>query len=244
MSRAVLSVMGGALALLAAPLSLAAPPEGLADKLTHNGQPMPVASIEESPLSGLYEVRLESGETLYTDADGEYMVVGDLYRNRDGQMVNLTERAANERRQARLDDVPEDERVIYKPAGEVKARITVFTDTSCPYCQKLHKEVPRLNRMGIEVDYLAFPRAGVDSEAARVLSQAWCADNATEALTGAMGGETPDATAQCEAPVAEQYELGRELGIQGTPAIVLPNGRMVPGYVPAERLASMLGIQQ
>ncbi len=244
MSRAVLSVMGGALALLAAPLSLAAPPEGLADKLTHNGQPMPVASVEESPLPGLYEVRLESGETLYTDADGEYMVVGDLYRNRDGQMVNLTERAANERRQARLDDVPEDKRVIYKPAGEIKARITVFTDTSCPYCQKLHKEVPRLNRLGIEVDYLAFPRAGVDSEAARVLSRAWCADNATEALSAAMRGETLEATAECEAPVAEQYELGRELGIQGTPAIVLPNGRMVPGYVPAERLASMLGIQE
>lgn len=244
MSRAVLPIMGGVLALLATPLSFAAPPEGLADKLTHNGQPMPVASVEESPLSGLYEVRLKGGDTFYTDADGEYLVVGDLYRNRDGQMVNLTERAANERRQARLADIPEEERVIYKPAGEVKARITVFTDTSCPYCQKLHKEVPRLNRMGIEVDYLAFPRAGVDSKAARVMSQVWCADNASAALTAAMRGDAPDSTAQCEAPVAEQHALGMELGIRGTPAIMLPDGRMVPGYVPAERLASMLGIQE
>ena len=245
MPRVPLSVLGGALALLITPLTLAAPPEGLADKLNHNGQPLPVISIDDSPLSGLYEVHLKGGQTLYTDANGEYMVVGDLYRNRDGQMINLTERAANERRVERLDAIPDEQRVIYKPAGEVKARVTVFTDTSCPYCQKLHEAVPRLNQMGIEVDYLAFPRAGVDSEAARVMRHAWCADNASEALSAAMrGDDAPTSAAQCDAPVAEQHALGIELGIQGTPAIVLPDGRMLPGYVPPERLAAMLGIDE
>ncbi|MHB0776876.1 DsbC family protein [Halomonas sp. WWR20] len=243
MKHALLPLFLGLCALVQSPWGVAAPPEGLADKLHFNGKPMPVESIDDTPLPGIYEVRLQGGNTLYADAEGEYLLVGDLYHNADEGMVNLTEQAANARRQTQLAAVPQAERIVFKPAGEVQARVTVFTDASCPYCQKFHQEVPRLNRMGIEVDYLAFPRMGLSSEGARVLRQAWCADNPSEAITAAMRGEALQAPSDCDNPVDEHYALGLASGIQGTPAIVLPDGQMVPGYVPAERLASMLGIE-
>ncbi|GHB16948.1 DsbC family protein [Salinicola rhizosphaerae] len=229
--------------VIVAPAAFAEPPADLADKLNaHSGQPLPIDSIDDSPVPGLYEVRLKGGNTLYSDGDGKYMIVGDLYQNADDGMINLTEQAANQRRQKLLAAVPEDQRVVYKPAGEVKAKLTVFTDTTCPYCHKLHAEMSQLNDMGIEVDYLAFPRMGPNSDAARQLARVWCADNRSEAMSAAFRGDTVDAPANCSAPIAKQYQLGVESGIQGTPAIVLPSGRMVPGYLPAKRLASMLGL--
>lgn len=120
----------------------------------------------------------------------------------------------------------------------------MFTDTTCPYCRRLHEEVPRLNEMGIEVDYLAFPRGGMSSPGARELQRVWCADNPSEAMSAAKREEALEGNASCDNPVEEQYHLGMQLGVQGTPAIVLPDGRLVPGYVPAERLATMLGLNE
>jgi len=225
-----------------APAAFAEPPADLADKLNaHGGQPLPIESIDDSPVPGLFEVRLRGGNTLYSDAEGKYLIVGDLYQNAEDGMVNLTEQAANKRRKALVDAVPSDQRVVYKPAGQVKARLTVFTDTTCPYCHKLHAEMSQLNDLGIEVDYLAFPRMGPNSEAARQLTRVWCADNRSEAMSAAFRGDSLD-TPACDAPIAQQYRLGVESGIQGTPAIIFPDGKMVPGYLPADRLAAMLGI--
>lgn len=216
--------------------------QALAQRLTINGEAVPVKTVKKTPLQGIYEIRLESGETLYSDAEGKHLFVGDLYANRGEGLVNLTQQARNDVRAERLQSIPQDERVVFRGKQAPKAVIQVFTDPTCPYCRKLHEEVPRLNAMGIEVQYLAFPRNGLSSEGARILAQVWCADNPSEALTAAKRGEALTNAPDCEPPIAEQYRLGLELEIQGTPGIVLPDGQLVPGYVPAERLAGMLGI--
>ena len=240
------------LGLLAAPFAalLSAPAlaqsdgaERLAERLSVNGQSMPVQSVREAPMDGLFEVRLESGERFYSDAEGEHFLVGDLYRNGDQGLVNLTEAGRNAERAARLEQVPEAERVIFR-GPQSRAEVVVFTDTTCPYCRQLHEEVPRLNELGIEVHYLAFPRSGMNGQGARELQQVWCAENPTEAMSAAKRGDSLSSPADCDNPVESQYHLGLELGVQGTPAIVLPDGRLVPGYVPAERLAAMLGLDE
>lgn len=215
----------------------------LAENLTVNGEPMPVESVRETPLEGFFEVRLENGETFYSDAAGEYFLVGDIYRNAGQGLVNITEQARNSERAERLAAVAESDKVIFRGA-ESRQVINVFTDTTCPYCRRLHEEVPTLNEMGIEVHYLAFPRAGMGAEGGRILQQIWCADSPTEAMTAAKREESLSNAADCDNPVEDQYHLGMEVGVQGTPAIILPDGRMVPGYVPAERLAEMLDIDQ
>lgn len=216
----------------------------LAERLQVNGQPMPVESVKETPMAGIFQVRLETGEAFYSDANGAFFLVGDLYENTERGLVNLTEQSRNAERAERLAGVPESERVIFRGTGETRAEVVVFTDTTCPYCRQLHDEVPRLNELGIEVHYLAFPRTGMNAQGARTLEQIWCADNPTEAMNAAKRQEALTNGTDCDNPVEAQYHLGLALGVQGTPAIILPDGRLVPGYVPAERLADMLGLAE
>ncbi|MBF8222617.1 DsbC family protein [Halomonas sp. 328] len=244
MQRASRFALGGLLAAAfaaLAPLALATTPEALAERLQVRGEPMPVESVTATPLTGFFEVRLENGETFYSDSSGRFFLVGDIYENGEAGLVNLTEQARNGERAERLAQVPDAERVIFRGA-ESRATVTVFTDTTCPFCVRLHEEVPALNEMGIEVHYLAFPRSGMGSRGARELQQIWCDANPSEAMNLAKGGATLEGAADCDNPVEAQYHLGMELGVQGTPAIVLPDGQLVPGYVPAERLAAMLGL--
>lgn len=230
---------------LTSSLVLAAPSaETLAERLAVNGEPMPVESVRETPLENIYEVRLKSGETFYSDAEGSHFIVGDLFANGENGLVNLTQQARNAERAERLAQVPDEQLITFRGNEAPQATIQVFTDVTCPYCRKFHEEVPRLNEMGVEVQYLAFPRSGQGSEGARYLAQVWCAANRGEALSAAKRGENLKNAPDCDNPVIDQYHLGLELGVQGTPAIVLPDGRMVPGYVPAERLAGMLGIEE
>ncbi|MGR2738317.1 DsbC family protein [Billgrantia sp. Q4P2] len=244
--------LAGSLFALAVPLAalmlpaaaLADGAERLAERLQVSGQPMPVASVHETPLEGFYQVRLETGETFYSDAEGKFFLVGDLYENGEGGLTNLTEQSRNVERAEQLAKVPESERVVFRGTAGSRAELVVFTDTTCPYCRQFHEEVPTLNEMGIEVHYLAFPRAGMNSQGARILEQIWCADNRSEAMNAGKRQEALSGSADCDNPVEEQYHLGMAVGVQGTPAIVLPDGRLVPGYVPAERLADMLGLAE
>ncbi|MGM0856727.1 MAG: DsbC family protein [Pseudomonadota bacterium] len=215
-------------------------PDELRDSLSVNGQAMPVDDVRETPMEGIYHVRLENGETFYSNADGSHFLVGDLYENADSGLVNLTEQSRNQERAEAIAAVPEIERVVFRGEETPKATIVVFTDPSCPYCVRLHDTVPELNERGIAVHYLAFPRSGMNAKAGKTMERIWCADNPSEAMSRAKQGETLSNTASCDNPVAEQYELGRQLGVQGTPAIILPDGQMVPGFVPPDRMMEML----
>ena len=124
----------------------------------------------------------------------------------------------------------------------IKATINVFTDIDCGFCRKLHKEVPSLNKLGIEVRYLAFPRAGVGSKSYQKAVTAWCADNPLTALTEYKNGVDKQIRECDKNPVAGQYQLGQTLGINGTPAIVLDDGTLVPGYRTADAIAKILGL--
>ncbi|WP_030074422.1 DsbC family protein [Halomonas alkaliantarctica] len=216
--------------------------ERLAETLQVNGQSMPVEQVNATPMDGVYHVILDSGESFYSNADGSHFLVGDLYQNADNGLINLTEQAQNQERAEALASIPASERVVFQGVNEPKATVIVFTDPTCPYCVRLHEAIPELNERGIAVHYMAFPRAGMGSGAATTLEQVWCSENRSEAMTQAKQDQTLAASANCDNPVAEQYELGKVLGVQGTPAIVLPNGQMVPGFVPPDRLVSMLGL--
>jgi thiol:disulfide interchange protein DsbC len=131
--------------------------------------------------------------------------------------------------------------VFSPPAERVKATLNVFTDIDCGYCRKLHQEVPELNRLGIAVRYLAYPRAGVESVSYDKYVSAWCADNQQEAFTMAKLGE-PITDKTCNNPVAVQHKIGAEMGVTGTPALLYNDGRLEMGYRNAATLARMLGV--
>lgn len=200
-----------------------------------------ISSLEATPLAGFYAAELNSGDLLYLHQDGEFLFAGNLLQFTSAGLVDLTEAAAQEKRQQLLASINPQEQIIYPAKGETKAVVQVFTDTSCPFCNKLHQEVPKLNKLGVEVRYLAFPRQGVHSQAYQDLQTAWCSSNPAATLTAIKDGKKPKA-ATCDNPINKQYELGKRLGVQGTPAIFLPDGKLIPGYVKAESLVDELGI--
>ena len=201
---------------------------------------LPIQSIVESPVKGMYQIELTGGQHLYVSDDAGHFFAGDLYKIADSEFINLTDYGRNAKRKLLLDKMDETEMVVFAPET-VKKTITVFTDFDCTYCRKLHQEVPALNELGIAVRYLAFPRAGISSASYNKMVSAWCADDQKAALTAAKAGmEIEDKT--CANPVAKQFNLGSEFGVTGTPAIILEDGELVPGYMPAQAMAARLGI--
>ena len=217
------------------------PEEVITAKLEAASPRLKILKIEPSAVEGFYAVSIKNG-ILYADSSGDYLFAGDLYFVEPVGLVNATERDRAGERKELLDSLDESQMIVFAPPQEkLRATITVFTDIDCGYCRKLHQEVPELNRLGIAVRYLAYPRAGAGSDAWNKAVSSWCADNPKIALTKAKRGEEID-EATCDNPVAAHYDLGGAFGVTGTPAIVLEDGRLQPGYLPAADMARRLGI--
>lgn len=209
-------------------------------RLTEAVPGLKVTSVRESEAKGLYEVRSNNGDTIYSTADGQYLFTGDLLKLTDGGIANVTEAGRAEQRRELMASAGVEDTIRF-PAKNEKAVIDVFTDIDCPYCRKLHDEVSELNEYGITVNYYAFPRSGPNTPSFSKYVSVWCADDQQSAMNAAKGGRSvPQAT--CDNPVLEQYQLGGRIGVTGTPAIVLEDGAMVRGYVPARKLAEGLGL--
>ena len=203
---------------------------------------LPFESIGASAIEGYYSVQLKGGMTLYVHKATNHFFAGDLYFVEDSGLVNATEAARTGERKELLDSLDESEMLVFAPPEvRTRATITVFTDIDCGYCRKLHQEVPELNRLGIAVRYLAYPRAGIGSDSYDKAVSAWCADNPNLALTQAKAGQEIEKKT-CSNPVAAQYALGGKFGVSGTPAIILEDGTLQPGYLPATEMARRLGI--
>lgn len=197
-----------------------------------------IDSIHPTPIKGLYQV-LIGAEVIYMTGDGKHVIKGEILDI--GDRRNLTEDVRAESRVGLLNSIKKEEYIEF--AGEqVKNIIYVFTDIDCGYCRKLHLDVPELNARGISVRYLAYPRAGVDSEAGKEMSNVWCAEDRQAALTAAKNRELIDDNS-CDDPVAEQHLLGQKLGVRGTPSIYLENGRNLPGYMPPEQIENQVRLK-
>lgn len=192
---------------------------------------VPIESVTALEDTGLFVVQLASGELIYATADGRHFVSGDLYQVSQGELVNLTERAQWGQRAELIAAIDDQETVIFSPAGETRARVSVFTDIDCGYCRKLHDEIEQYTDLGIEIQYLAFPRAGLESQSYQKYVSAYCAADPHAALTAAKAGQTIP-SASCANPIADQYNLGNQMGVRGTPSMILSSGQMIPGYVP------------
>ena len=204
---------------------------------------VPYRDLTETPIDGLYQVSLEGGAFLFVTADGDYMISGELYRSGEDGLVNLSEDRRREERKDLLAEVPVSEMIVFAPEGDTRAVLNVFTDVDCGYCRKLHQEVPALNEKGVEIRYLAFPRGGVGSPGYRRIASAWCHKNPQQALTALKSGEEIAIDVCEDNPVAREFALGEKMGVRGTPALVLADGTMIPGYRPADELVEMLGLE-
>ncbi|GGK65284.1 DsbC family protein [Amphritea balenae] len=223
----------------------AAKEEAIRSALSALDARVPIVAIQEAQFPGLYEVTLASGELLYANETGSHFIVGEVYKVKaDGMLVNLSEEGKKVERVEQLVAVKTEDMVVFPADGDKKAHVTIYTDVDCFYCRKLHKEMKQITAKGIEVRYLAFPRAGAGSAAHKTMDAIWCADKSEQGklMTRAKSGQSIPADSCAESPVLEQWQLGQKMGISGTPALILEDGSLVPGYVPADQLAKMLGV--
>jgi len=214
-----------------------APPK--ADPRAEVAAHIPGARPEElraTEIPGLWELT-RGADIVYVTSDGKYAFTGDLVELATDK--NLTEQHRRELRAKAIGNFPESEMVIFSPK-DPKYTVTVFTDVDCPYCRKLHSQIAAYNRLGIRVRYLLYPRTGPNTESWTKAEQVWCSSDRNTALTRAKLGEELKTKPCTGNPVARSYALGEDFGIQGTPAIIMPSGELLPGYVPPDVLAAHL----
>lgn len=210
-------------------------PESLTSALKELS-PEPPTSVKPTPLEGIYEV-LIGGDVVYLNADASYLFRGELIDLK--KRVNLTDMTLNGERKKLMAGLADGQTVMYKPKGETKHTITVFTDIDCPYCRKLHQEMNDYLEAGIAVRYALYPRAGLNTPSYNKLVSVWCAKDKNDAMDKAKSGEELE-TKSCDNPVKDHMMLGQQVGVTGTPAIILEGGQLLPGYRPAKALAPML----
>jgi thiol:disulfide interchange protein DsbC len=192
--------------------------------------------VRMTPVNGLYEVTRGS-EVSYSTADGRYLIIGDMI-DVDND-ANISENRRRTIRTRMIDSVPESEMLVFSPK-DPKYTVTVFTDIDCGYCRKLHSQIAEYNKQGIRVRYLFYPRSGPGTESWQKAEAVWCSANRNDALTRAKNGEEIKASKCPTAIIARDYELGHKLMVEGTPSIFLPNGEMLPGYLPPAQLVRTL----
>jgi len=194
--------------------------------------------VRDGPIPGLYEVVIRN-RVSYVTTDGRFLIRGDVVELPTQR--NLTDRRRAEYRAHLLSAIDPTTEIVFSPkSGPVKHRVIVFTDVDCAYCRQLHRDIAEFNALGIEVRYVAYPRTGPNTPSWTKAESVWCAADRNEALTAAKRGAEVPAVAGCVSPVAAEYQLGRRIGLSGTPGVYSESGVELGGYVPPAELFAAL----
>jgi len=194
-----------------------------------------IESIEPSSFKGIYKVYYGVLQPIYVSEDGSFFIYGDMYKIGASNITNITKEEIKGRRSDILNSIPSNELITFKSSNELFS-ITVFTDVDCGYCRKLHSQIDEYNQAGITIKYAAFPRSGIGTQTFTKMVGAWCSKDPKQAMTDLKNDKKMNLEFCDEQPIARHYIIGQKLGINGTPAIITPDGDLIPGYVSPEEL--------
>lgn len=191
--------------------------------------------IAPSPMPGVYEVVMGKN-VAYVEENGRYFLFGHLY---DMQLQqDLTEGKAAAASSIDFAALPKQDAIV-TVKGKGSRKIAVFSDPDCPYCKKLEVEtIAKLDDVTIYT--FMFPIDSLHPEARRKSVGVWCAKDRSKAWDDLMVRGMANA-GECDNPIERNVQLAAKLGINGTPTIVLDNGRTIPGALPAAQLNTMMG---
>jgi thiol:disulfide interchange protein DsbC len=194
------------------------------------------ADVAATPIPGLYEVTM-GGVIAYVSADGKYLVSGSIYDL--ATETNLTSERRNGARAKALAAAREDQMIVFSPENP-KMTVTVFTDVDCAYCRKFHSQIAEVNKAGVRVRYVLYPRTGPDTESWRKAEAVWCSADRKDALTRAKRGEDVKAKKCGDAVIKAGFAMGEDFGLEGTPAIYTQSGEYIGGYLTPQQLVTLV----
>jgi len=232
---AALAVLAG----MAAPAAAADDPaelENVRKTVSEMFSGIDAADVFASEIDGWYTVR-KGAIVAYISGDGRYLLQGDLIDLETS--TNLSELSRNESRAEMMASMSNDELIVFSPEN-VRHSVSVFTDIDCGYCRRLHSQIDEYMDEGIEIRYFLYPRNGPTTESWAKAESVWCADDRNEALTLAKLGESFPTRSCDSSTVSRHYAVGQDVGLRGTPAIVLEDGTLFSGYLPAAQLSEAI----
>jgi thiol:disulfide interchange protein DsbC len=198
-----------------------------------------IGNPEPTPLANIHQAKV-GPDYAYLSSDGRYALIGELIDLKAG--TNLTEQSKSRDRIKLIESFEQSQMTVFPAKGKTTGILTILTDTDCPFCQKLHKELPSLQAAGITVRYIPFPRGGNRGKGYADLKSVWCAEDRRTAMDIAKGvvpGKLGPGDCEAATAVDQGYKLGIEIGVRGTPAIIMQNGQIIEGYLPAARLIQL-----
>ena len=198
-----------------------------------------IETVDDTYSSNFFSVELSDGSLFYVTADGEFIINGDLYQIKKNSLINFSDMRDSKIRINKILEINPREFITLEPK-EKKTDIYVFTDVDCGYCRKLHSEITSYLENGIQVNYLAFPREGLESETYQKMNNAWCSKDPQASLTNLKLGKTIKSDDCTKKIVSRHYNLAKEFNAQGTPTIILENGFLLAGYYSAEEILKFL----
>lgn len=188
-----------------------------------------------------YLVVSNEGQKIYITKDGETLIFGSVFKNvDDSYLVDLENELLSSHRRDVLSKLDTSKLIKYPATSDYKSDLYVFSDMSCPYCQKMHKSLDEIRGAGFDVYYIPYPRMGMERNiyAVKGLKKIMCSENPTTSFDRAF--DDPEKYARnitesemnCKkADLLEDfYKLGNIMGVEGTPATFLPDGSYISGF--------------
>ena len=197
-----------------------------------------VKEITYSKERDIFIVDIGDIQPIYVLPNTEYIILGDIFSLKGERPESETEKDKGRFRLKILSEIDQDSFIRFKSNNE-KSVLTVFTDVECTYCRKFHSEINEYLKNGISINYLAFPRTGIDSSSYEKMVSAWCSSEKKESITN-LKNDIDIGMYECENPVDSHFEIGRRIGVTGTPAIITQSGLLLPGYIPANELIGII----
>ena len=199
---------------------------------------LPINFIEESSMPDFYVVNVANNQILYVSKDFKFVLAGEVIALNDGEITSLNDIYENKFIKNIISSIKTNESIDFVSSNE-RFKLKIFTDVSCSYCRLLHSEIDQYLSNGITINYLAFPRDGLDSEVYKDMVSVWCSLDPKDSLNKLKKGENIESK-NCKNPVEEHFRKGSLIGITGTPTIILEDGTKFSGYIPANELIKIL----
>jgi len=193
-----------------------------------------IDEISKTPMAGLYEVRINGTEIFYTDAEGNFIIQGQLFDTK--QRRNLTEERMDKLTAIDFNSLPLKD-AFTTVRGNGKRKLAIFADPNCGYCKRFERDLEKVNNITIYT--FLYPILSADS--AEKSRNIWCAKDRTLSWLDWMLRELPPATASCDTTaITRNLELGRKHKITGTPTLIYADGTRVPGAVNTDQIEKQL----